>query len=67
MIALTQGRVMMKCSAQSVSQKEPAGCQAEVVFWIDYDNCDAWVHTYCAFSSNTTSRRYVRDTCASSH
>ena len=49
------------------SQKVPRGCQANIVFWIDCDNCDAWVHTYCAFSSNTTSRRYVCDTCASSH
>ena len=64
---LTQGRVMMECSARSVSQKEPAGCQAEVVFQIDCDNCDAWVHTYCAFSSNTTSHRYVCDSYASSH
>lgn len=43
------------------SQKEPPGCQAEVVFWIDCENCDAWapVHTQCAFSSNTISCRYV--------
>ena len=41
------------------SQKEPPSCQAEVVLWIDCDNCDAWVHTYCAFSSNTTSHRHV--------
>ena len=64
---LTQERVMMECSAQSVSQKEPAGCQTKVVFWIGCDNCDAWVHTYCAFSSNTTSCRYVCDSYASSH
>ena len=26
------------------SQKEPPGCP-EIVFWIDCDRCDAWVHT----------------------
>jgi len=38
------------------SQKEPPGCQAEVMFC---DNCDTWVDIYCAFSSNTTYTMYV--------
>ena len=48
-------------------QKEPPGCSAEIVFWVDCDACEAWAHTYCAFKSNTASRRYKCESCTSSH
>ena len=36
-----------------------------MVFWIDCDNCGEWAHTYCAFGSNTASRRYLCFSCSS--
>lgn len=53
------GMLRMICN-----EKEPVGCSTGVVFWIDCDMCDTWVHAYCAFGSSTTSHRYVCDSCA---
>ena len=35
-----------------------------IVFWVDYDSCGEWAHTYCAFGSNTASRRFVCSSCS---
>ena len=35
----------------------PEELSSEMVFWIDCNVCGAWVHTYCAFGSNTVTRQ----------
>ena len=35
------------------NHNEPEELSSEMVFWIDCSVCGAWVHTYCAFGSNT--------------
>ena len=45
--------------------KEPT-CAAKTVFWVDCEMCGAWVHSYCAFQSNSVSRRYTCDLCSAS-
>lgn len=43
--------------------KEPSGVRDEVVFWVDCEKCDEWVHNKCAFGKNSASRKYVCKKC----
>ena len=42
---------------------EPEELSSEMVFWIDCNVCGAWVHTYCAFGSNTATRQFKCENC----
>ena len=45
------------------NHNEPEELSSEMVFWIDCDVCGAWVHTYCAFGSNTVTRQFKCENC----
>ena len=43
--------------------KEPNGVCDQVIFWVDCDKCDKWVHNKCAFKKNLISRKYLCEKC----
>ena len=43
---------------------EPGTMAASIVFWIDCNKCGCWVHNFCAFGNNTSSRRYLCPKCS---
>ena len=45
------------------NHNEPEELPSEMVFWVDCSVCGAWVHTYCAFGSNTVTRQFKCENC----
>ena len=46
--------------------REPQDCSAKSIYWVECERCDSWVHSFCAFGTNTahSHSQYICQECS---